>query len=203
MTAYKKIADGIKNSKYIEQGIKDSLLKLVKENLGIFSDPFEHQVKALEYMLMRQREANIWDKTKEWLDKSRDNRLLVVLDAPVCLEDIYPTLLDACGFSIPDNIDGSSLLLLIRGKIPQVHPFIHIQHRSFYPELEGFHALTDGKRKFIWFFDQQINTFQYFDLEKDPDECTDCINNPVYTDEIAVWKETMIKQLQQEADVSM
>jgi len=34
----------------------------------------------LEYMLMRQREANIWNKTKEWLDASTDNRLLIVLD---------------------------------------------------------------------------------------------------------------------------
>src|SRR5690606_13990124 len=34
----------------------------------------------LEYMLMRQREANIWDKTKVWLDESIDNKLLIVLD---------------------------------------------------------------------------------------------------------------------------
>ncbi len=49
--SYKKVVDGIKNSPCIEQGIKDSLLKLVKESLGIFPDPFEHQVKALEYAL--------------------------------------------------------------------------------------------------------------------------------------------------------
>ncbi|MDK2951158.1 MAG: hypothetical protein PWQ77_823 [Kosmotogales bacterium] len=49
--SYKKITDGIKNSMKIEQSIKDFLLKLNKENLGIFSDPFEHQVKALEYYL--------------------------------------------------------------------------------------------------------------------------------------------------------
>lgn len=49
--SYKKITDGIKNSKQIEQGIKESLLKLVKERLGIFPDPFEHQVKSLEYFL--------------------------------------------------------------------------------------------------------------------------------------------------------
>lgn len=49
--SYKKVPDGIKNSQHIELGIKESLLKLVKENLGIFSDPFEHQVKALEYFL--------------------------------------------------------------------------------------------------------------------------------------------------------
>ena len=34
----------------------------------------------LEYMLMRQMEAGIWDDTKEWLNKSEENRLLIVLD---------------------------------------------------------------------------------------------------------------------------
>ena len=52
--SYKKITDGIKNSLHIEQGIKASLLKLVHENLGIFTDPFEHQVFALEQFLSGQ-----------------------------------------------------------------------------------------------------------------------------------------------------
>ena len=34
----------------------------------------------LEYMLMRQMEAGIWNDTKEWLNKSEENRLLIVLD---------------------------------------------------------------------------------------------------------------------------
>lgn len=34
----------------------------------------------LEYMLMRQREAHIWDSTKQWLNESEDNKLLIVLD---------------------------------------------------------------------------------------------------------------------------
>ncbi len=34
----------------------------------------------LEYMLMRQKEASIWDDTKEWLNKSEENRLLLILD---------------------------------------------------------------------------------------------------------------------------
>lgn len=49
--SYKKITDGIKKSSYIEQGIKESLLKLVEKKLGIYQDPFEHQVMALEYFL--------------------------------------------------------------------------------------------------------------------------------------------------------
>lgn len=34
----------------------------------------------LEYMLMRQLESGIWDNTKEWLENSDENRLLIVLD---------------------------------------------------------------------------------------------------------------------------
>lgn len=52
--SYKKIANGIKNSSLIEQGIKNSMLKLIKDNLGVFSDPFEHQVFALEHFLANQ-----------------------------------------------------------------------------------------------------------------------------------------------------
>jgi len=49
--SYKKIVDGIKNSSFIEKRVKESLLKLIQENLGIFADPFEHQVCALEHFL--------------------------------------------------------------------------------------------------------------------------------------------------------
>ncbi len=49
--SYKKIPNGIQNSSLIEQGLKDSLLKLIDKGLVIFSDPFEHQIQALEYFL--------------------------------------------------------------------------------------------------------------------------------------------------------
>ena len=47
--SYKKITNGINNSRHIEQGVKEYLLKLAHENLGVFSDPFEHQVLAMEH----------------------------------------------------------------------------------------------------------------------------------------------------------
>lgn len=49
--SYKKIWDGIRNSPEVEQGVKESLLKLADKGLGIFADPFKHQVEALEYFL--------------------------------------------------------------------------------------------------------------------------------------------------------
>ena len=49
--SYKKIKDGILESSLIEQNLKESFQKLIRENLGVFSDPFEHQVNALEHFL--------------------------------------------------------------------------------------------------------------------------------------------------------
>lgn len=49
--SYKKIVNGISASSYIEKGVKESLLRLVAKGLGIFVDPFEHQVEALEHFL--------------------------------------------------------------------------------------------------------------------------------------------------------
>jgi ATP-dependent helicase YprA (DUF1998 family) len=49
--SYKKLPNGIERSELIDPSIKESLLRLVRENLGIFTDPFEHQVKALECFL--------------------------------------------------------------------------------------------------------------------------------------------------------
>lgn len=49
--SYKKIHKGIEKSPYIDTHIKDFLLKLITEKLGVFEDPFDHQVSALEYFL--------------------------------------------------------------------------------------------------------------------------------------------------------
>jgi ATP-dependent helicase YprA (DUF1998 family) len=50
--SYKKIQDGILNSPQIEQGFKESLSRLFAKDLGIFSNPFQHQVKSLELFLL-------------------------------------------------------------------------------------------------------------------------------------------------------
>lgn len=46
--SYKKVQDGIKNLKTIDDDVRESLLKLVRANIGIYSSPFKHQTKALE-----------------------------------------------------------------------------------------------------------------------------------------------------------
>ena len=46
--SYKKVKNGIAESKHIPDHIKRFLGKLINDKLGVFDDPFEHQVFALE-----------------------------------------------------------------------------------------------------------------------------------------------------------
>jgi hypothetical protein len=49
--SYKKIPDGIRIARFPNQKVKDSFIKLAEQNIGVYPDPFEHQVQALEHFL--------------------------------------------------------------------------------------------------------------------------------------------------------
>ena len=111
----------------------------------------------------------------------------LVLDDPVCLEDIMPTVLEMAGVEVPDSVDGNSLLPLMRGEDVSVRPYLHIEHAP------RFHALTDGQEKYAWF--AQDGREQFFDLAADPNECHDLSENPDAPDRVALWRERLIEKL--------
>lgn len=90
-------------------------------------------------------------------------------DEVVEIRDILPTFLDAAGWPIPENVDGSSLLNIIRNpKKAGWRDMIDIEHYACYGPNSGYVALTDGKYKYIWFYNK--GTEQLFDLTNDPYE---------------------------------
>ena len=122
-----------------------------------------------------------------------------VVDEPVELMDIMPTLLDAAGTSIPETVDGHSVLPLLRGE-SQWRPYLHGE-LSNVPLLSsddpyrrtGMQYLTDGKRKYIWF--PGLGIEQFFDLERDPHEINDRSEDSELTDEVSAWRSRLIKEL--------
>ena len=110
-----------------------------------------------------------------------------VVSAPVSLEDIMPTVLDIADVQIPDSVEGRSLLPLMRGERPKWREYLHIEHSPLH------HTLTDGREKFVWFVAD--GSEQFFDLERDPNELHNLINDPTSSDRINEWRRRLVSEL--------
>lgn len=118
----------------------------------------------------------------------------LVVDEPVCLEDIMPTLLEMIGEEPVPGMDGRSVLPLMRGEQTPWREYLHIEHSEIEREHDiGHHTLTDGKEKFIWF--AGAGREQFFDLREDPDELKDLIAVPESKERVALWRQRLISEL--------
>ena len=111
----------------------------------------------------------------------------LVLDQPVCLEDIMPTVLELAGMHVPDSVEGRSLVALMRGESVAWRDHLHIEHAPLH------HTLTDGREKYIWW--AADGREQLFDLERDPHECHDRIADPSARARLDHWRGLLIGRL--------
>lgn len=116
-----------------------------------------------------------------------------VISKPVSLEDIMPTILELAGVEIPDTVEGSSLLPLMREENVSWRSFVHIEHGEGTVNFQPHHTLTDGNEKYIWFV--WSGEEQFFDLRKDPRECRNVIDSEYYKDAAAGWRKILIEKL--------
>lgn len=117
-----------------------------------------------------------------------------VRDEPIELMDLMPTCLDAAGVQVPDGVDGSSLLGLLRGEA-RWRAWVHgeMNRLGGSDPATGMQYLTDGKRKYIW--EPGIGRELFFDLEADPEERTNLIDSSERAEEIGVWRERLVDRL--------
>lgn len=102
-----------------------------------------------------------------------------------------PTLLDAAGVPVPEWVDGRSLLPILRGeKVIGWREDLLIEIGG---GAQAFHALTDGREKFIRF--SREGREQFFDLVNDPGEERDLIRCPGEQARITRWRERLIARL--------
>ncbi len=95
-----------------------------------------------------------------------------VSDKLVELRDIFPTFADACNLTIPEPIDGKSMLDALANK-EDWRKTLCLEHSKVYEPDNAWVAITDGQYKLIFF--TLTGEEQLFDLEKDPGELTNII----------------------------
>ncbi|GAB6167456.1 arylsulfatase [Thermostilla marina] len=115
------------------------------------------------------------------------------IDRPVCLEDLLPTFLDAAGAAPPEDIDGVSLLPAARGKDTLIRPWLHFEHAPCYSKAQAFHALTDGRIKYIW--RPTDGSELLFDLVNDPKEEHNLADDPTHAETLRHWRSILIERL--------
>jgi len=99
--------------------------------------------------------------------------------------DFAQTMLEAAGVEIPDEMQGRSLVPLLKGDSPSDWRKSHYYHYYEYPAVHSVHrhrGVRSERYKLIHFY--QIDEWEFYDLEKDPNELTSVYKDPAYTKEI-------------------
>ncbi|MBM3216402.1 arylsulfatase [Candidatus Poribacteria bacterium] len=116
-----------------------------------------------------------------------------VVDQPVELRDLMPTILDAAGVPVPPTVDGSSVLPLMRGESDGWREYVHGEHCWCYSHEQEMQYVTDGHRKLVWL--PRLGVTQFFDLDADPGERIDLSTAAKRQDEVSLWQARLADEL--------
>jgi arylsulfatase len=119
-----------------------------------------------------------------------------VFEQPVGLQDVMPTILDACGVDVPDTVTGRSMLAAVRGE--PWREFMHGEHSPCYSIEQANHYLTDGREKFVWF--PYDNREQFFDLAADRQELHNLRDKAECRERVELWRKRLVDLLAERGD---
>jgi len=129
-----------------------------------------------------------------------------VINEPVCTEDLFPTLLGLAGLKSKEEKPGMDLTPLIHGKMEKLPregillEFLHeLRQGSFYNYYDEFWRGFRSRRfKYTVLGNAEVGgkPWQFFDLENDPHEMENLIDDPIYKDEIIHHHELLRHLLQ-------
>ncbi len=94
--------------------------------------------------------------------------------------DFAPTMLDAAGAKVPADMQGRSLLPLLRGQTPKdwrrsmYYRYYHPGHHN----VAVHYGVRTERYKLIYF--NKLNQWELYDLQKDPTEMKNLYNDPAY-----------------------
>ncbi len=103
--------------------------------------------------------------------------------------DYAETFLDMAGAEIPDDMQGESLVPLLKGEQPADWRKSIYYHYYEYPSVHmvpRHYGVRTETHKLIYFY--QFDEWEFYDLVNDPDELTNQYDNPEYAAKVAELK---------------
>ena len=113
-----------------------------------------------------------WPQVTE--PKSVNNDIVSVLD-------LAETFLDIAQTDVPSDMQGRSLVPILKGRTPADWRTTFYYH---YYEFPGWHdvrrhyGVTDGRYKLMHFYEPDVNEWELYDLQADPEEMQSVYNAP-------------------------
>ncbi len=100
------------------------------------------------------------------------------------LRDVMPTILELAGAPIPETVDGVSMLHDVERQ------WLHGEHTL---GQDSMHFIVTKTDKYIWY--SQTGKELYFDLEKDPHETHNAVEEPGYAERVQELRDHLIMEL--------
>jgi arylsulfatase A-like enzyme len=97
--------------------------------------------------------------------------------------DLPPTILDLAGLPTPASMQGRSLLPLARGESPSDwRTDFWIEHLMMEPTIRKHEGVRTTRHRYARYFEATPVFEELYDLQADPLETTNLINNPAHRD---------------------
>ncbi|MEZ6131036.1 MAG: sulfatase [Planctomycetaceae bacterium] len=121
--------------------------------------------------------------------------------------DYAETFLEVAGAAIPDDMQGASLVPLLKGDTPKDWRKSIYYHYYEYPSVHmvpRHNGIRNERYKLMHFY--QFDEWEFYDLETDPDELHNLYNNADYAELIKTMKqdlEDLRKHYEDDSDMSV
>jgi iduronate 2-sulfatase len=152
-------------------------------------------------------EHGLWQKMSIFEESARvpliiaapgQGRQGTVVQAPVGLIDLYPTLTELCSVKAPKNLQGQSLVPMLKDPDTLGRGWTLSQVTRGRPARQGGRFFGYSLRTPRWRYtewDSGKEGLELYDHEKDPRELTNLAKDPAHTDTMAKLSEQMKKTI--------
>ncbi len=169
-----------------KNGLKDNTIVIYTSDQGFFLGDHNWYDKRFMY-----EESLKMPFLVRWPSKVKPG---MAQDGMVLNVDFAPTLLDAAGIAVPADMQGRSILPLLKGEKPKdwrasmYYRYYHYpQHHRVQPHI----GIRTERYKLIFF--NKINQWELYDLKTDPRELKNLANDPAHADTVKKLREEMYR----------